>query len=96
MIYIKIIKIKKNILKIFFFFLANAQGRLPFDDPKLRNLLQIIKKGEYEMPPTLNPVIQDLISKMLQFSEYDRISVEDALNHIWFKDIIESSRNDDE
>lgn len=58
---------------------------MPFDDPKLRNLLQIIKKGEYEIPPTLNPVIQDLISKMLVVDPSKRITIEGIKQHPAFR-----------
>ena len=47
----------------------------------LRNLLMKIKKGEYEMPPTLNPVIQDLISKMLVVDPSKRITIDEIKQH---------------
>lgn len=47
----------------------------------LRNLLIKIKKGEYEMPPTLNPDIQDLISKILVVDPSKRITIEEIKKH---------------
>lgn len=39
---------------------------------------------------------KDLICQMLQFSQDDRISVEDALHHVWFNDIIETQINNND
>lgn len=51
----------------------------------LRNLLIKIKKGEYEMPPTLNPNVQDLISKMLVVDPSKRITLEEIKKHPAFR-----------
>ena len=56
--------------------------------------LQAILQYEGRVPPPFrslfpsdsNPLALDLLSKMLTFDESERISVEDALNHIYLKD----------
>jgi len=59
---------------------ALCAGRLPFDDPSIRNLLAKVKTGHYNMPPLPYP-IQDLISRMLTVSVADRITIDQIKAH---------------
>lgn len=54
---------------------------MPFDDPNIRILLGKIKRGQYEMPSTFSPLIQDLIRNMIQVDPSKRISLEGIKNH---------------
>jgi BR serine/threonine kinase len=53
---------------------TNTQGRLPFDDPSIRNLLTKVKQGRYRMPDFPEP-IQELISRMLTVDPSQRIKI---------------------
>jgi serine/threonine protein kinase len=56
-------------------------GSLPFDHDHTPTLLRSIVKGRYHMPDWVDPVVQDLISRML-VREYDaRISLEGIRDH---------------
>ena len=55
-------------------------GRLPFDDPSIRNLIQKIRKCEYEMPPFSSP-IKDLLSKIFVSEPSQRLTVSQIKRH---------------
>ena len=59
---------------------AMLAGRLPFDDPALRNLLLKIKKGEFDMPQ-FDDDIQNLIYRMLVVDPTKRITIEEIKKH---------------
>ncbi|TRM65318.1 kinase-like domain-containing protein [Schizophyllum amplum] len=44
---------------------AMLVGTLPFDDPDLEVMFEMIKAVDYVLPPDIDPFAQDLISKML-------------------------------
>ena len=54
---------------------ALLTGKLPFDDKNLRTLLSKVKIGKFEMPTCIDPMAQDLISKMLVVDVKQRITV---------------------
>ena len=50
-------------------------GRLPFDDPNMRVLLQKVRSGKFEMPVHIPADAKDLIKKMLVVNPEQRIQV---------------------
>ena len=63
---------------------ALLSGRLPFDDPSYRNLIQKVKTGQYRMPD-FPAEIKDLISRMLQVDPNKRITIEQIKHHKAFR-----------
>ncbi|EJU03564.1 Pkinase-domain-containing protein, partial [Dacryopinax primogenitus] len=63
---------------------ALCTGRLPFDHPDIRTLLQMVKKGEYVMPPDLPSSCKHLISRMLEKDVNKRITMPEILQHPFF------------
>jgi BR serine/threonine kinase len=55
-------------------------GRRPFDDPSLRRLLGLIRKGKFEMAP-FDDNIQDLLYKILVVDPTMRISIDGIKRH---------------
>ncbi|KAF8962634.1 hypothetical protein BDZ97DRAFT_1824757 [Flammula alnicola] len=62
---------------------ALLTGRLPFDDKNVRTLLSKVKSGKYEMPPWIDPLARDLLSKMLIVDVKQRITIPEILSHPW-------------
>lgn len=54
---------------------ALLNGNLPFDHSDIRQLLSLVKKGQFNMPPTLPADAQDLIRRMLIVDPEQRICV---------------------
>uniref|UniRef100_A0A0R3SLZ3 Protein kinase domain-containing protein n=1 Tax=Hymenolepis diminuta TaxID=6216 RepID=A0A0R3SLZ3_HYMDI len=48
---------------------------LPFDDDNLRNLLEKVKKGNFQIPPFVPPDCQALLRAMIEVDPKKRISV---------------------
>ncbi|KZP01684.1 Pkinase-domain-containing protein [Calocera viscosa TUFC12733] len=63
---------------------ALCTGRLPFDHPDIRTLLQMVKKGDYVMPPDLPSSCKHLISRMLEKDVNKRITMPEILQHPFF------------
>ena len=59
-------------------------GKLPFNDPALRNLLAKVKSGQYIMPP-LPGELQDLVARMLNVDPTKRIKIEEIKAHPGFR-----------
>jgi serine/threonine protein kinase len=59
-------------------------GRLPFNDPSIRNLLVKVKSGQYAMPD-FPPPIQSLISGMLTVDPAARLRVDQIKEHPAFR-----------
>jgi len=60
---------------------ALLAGRLPFDDPSIRNLLAKVKVGHFIMPNFQPAIIQDLIARMLTVDVTSRITIQEIKNH---------------
>lgn len=60
---------------------ALLTGRLPFDDPNIRELLLKVQSGKFKMPANLSTEAKDLIWKMLKVDPRQRISIDEILNH---------------
>ncbi|KAF9010138.1 kinase-like domain-containing protein [Cyathus striatus] len=58
-------------------------GQLPFDDKDTTAVLRKVMAGRYDMPPNINPQIQDLLSRMLVIDAERRITMADILMHPW-------------
>ena len=63
---------------------ALLAGRLPFDDEDLHTLLEKVKIGSYDMPPSIDKHAQDLITRMLEKDVRKRITIEQILLHPFF------------
>ncbi|AOA63433.1 Hypothetical protein PP7435_CHR3-2810 [Komagataella phaffii CBS 7435] len=60
---------------------ALLTGRLPFDDPNIRNLLIKVQSGVFTMPEYLSKEAKDLITRMLHVDPTRRIKILDVYNH---------------
>ena len=56
---------------------ALLAGRLPFDDPSIRNLLNKVKAGHFIMPDFQPTCLQTLIARMLTVDVQTRITIEE-------------------
>ena len=63
---------------------ALLAGYLPFDDQNVRNLLNKVKRGYYQMPQFQEPV-KDLISRMLTLDPAARITISQIKAHPCFR-----------
>lgn len=59
-------------------------GTLPFDEPNLPKLFEMIHRANFDIPPYLSPSIIDLIRKILEPNPKKRISVAGIKSHSWF------------
>jgi BR serine/threonine kinase len=50
-------------------------GALPFDDDNLKQLLEKIKKGHFQIPSYVPPECQELLRKMIEVDPNKRLSV---------------------
>lgn len=69
---------------------ALLAGYLPFDDPAIRNLLNKVKRGVFQMPP-FAPDIQDIIRRMLTVDVNKRITIEEIKAHPAFRRSLDPS-----
>ena len=63
---------------------ALLAGYLPFDDVNVRNLLNKVKRGYYQMPQ-FSPPVKDLISRMLTLDPASRITIAQIKAHPCFR-----------
>ncbi|KAG6891207.1 hypothetical protein C0995_008459 [Termitomyces sp. Mi166 len=63
---------------------ALLAGKLPFDDEDLTPLLEKVKVGKFEFPEDMDPLAQDLISRMLTIDVAERITMPDIKAHPFF------------
>lgn len=63
---------------------ALLAGYLPFDDPSIRNLLNKVKRGVFQMPPFAAD-IQDIIRRMLTVDVTKRITIDEIKAHPAFR-----------
>ncbi|KAF7360372.1 Protein kinase domain-containing protein [Mycena venus] len=76
---------------------ALLTGRLPFDDKNVKVLLAKVKSGKFEMPPWIDPLAMDLLSRMLVVDVSRRITIPEIMSHPWLlstssKSIADKSR----
>eukprot|EP00756_Hemistasia_phaeocysticola_P013773 Hpha_TRINITY_DN15298_c0_g6::TRINITY_DN15298_c0_g6_i2::g.68292::m.68292 len=60
-------------------------GYLPFDDPNMNALFNKIERGEYRMARHFTDPVKDIISRMLVIEPEKRITLEQIIQHPWFK-----------
>uniref|UniRef100_A0A1A7YGP7 Serine/threonine-protein kinase PLK n=1 Tax=Iconisemion striatum TaxID=60296 RepID=A0A1A7YGP7_9TELE len=60
-------------------------GNPPFETLDLKETYKCIKEVRYNLPSTISPAAQKLISAILQKSPGDRLTLEQILNHEFFK-----------
>eukprot|EP00306_Pavlova_sp_CCMP459_P018581 CAMPEP_0185198688 /NCGR_PEP_ID=MMETSP1140-20130426/43473_1 /TAXON_ID=298111 /ORGANISM="Pavlova sp., Strain CCMP459" /LENGTH=405 /DNA_ID=CAMNT_0027765907 /DNA_START=1 /DNA_END=1214 /DNA_ORIENTATION=+ len=64
-----------------------ATGDVPFSGSSLIHLYETISRGEYQEPPVLreNPLLSDLIRKLLAVDPEERLTLAAALLHEWVR-----------
>lgn len=60
-------------------------GTLPFDDDLIHKLFKKIKSGQYVIPSHVSDLARSLITQMLTVDPTRRITVNEILQHPWFK-----------
>jgi BR serine/threonine kinase len=50
-------------------------GALPFDDDNLKQLLEKIKRGTFQIPPYVPPECQELLRRMIEIDASKRMTV---------------------
>ncbi|KAL4883850.1 hypothetical protein BJY04DRAFT_226194 [Aspergillus karnatakaensis] len=60
---------------------ALLTGFLPFDGGDLHTTLQLVRKGDYMIPPNISDEAADLIQRILQKRPDDRISMKEIWRH---------------
>ncbi|KAI9367716.1 hypothetical protein BJX61DRAFT_279792 [Aspergillus egyptiacus] len=60
---------------------ALLTGFLPFDGGDLHSTLQLVRKGDYMIPPNVSDEAADLIQRILQKKPDDRISMREMWKH---------------
>lgn len=60
-------------------------GNPPFETLDLKETYKCIKEVRYNLPSTLSPAAQKLISGILQKNPSDRLTLDQILNHEFFK-----------
>ncbi|KAL4794934.1 hypothetical protein BDV19DRAFT_389824 [Aspergillus venezuelensis] len=60
---------------------ALLTGFLPFDGGDLHTTLQLVRKGDYMIPPNISDEAADLIQRILQKKPDDRINMKDMWKH---------------
>jgi len=58
-------------------------GALPFDDDNLKQLLEKIKKGHFQIPSYVPQDCQELLRKMIEVDPIKRLSLEEVNKHSW-------------
>lgn len=59
-------------------------GNPPFETLDLKETYKCIKEVKYNLPSTLSPAAQKLISSILQKNPSDRLTLDQILNHQFF------------
>lgn len=77
-------------------FYACVCGQLPWTKRSQAELYAQVKAGKYEVPQTLTPECQDLITKLMDTDTNTRITPDDALKHEWFDSLLPQVRLDRE
>ena len=62
---------------------AISAGKLPFDHPNVIEIITLVATIEPDYPPTLSPMLTDLLKKMLTKDPNERITIEGVLTHPW-------------
>ncbi|KAK7044667.1 kinase domain-containing protein [Favolaschia claudopus] len=70
---------------------ALLTGRLPFDDKNVKVLLGKVKCGKFDMPPWIDPLAMDLLSRMLVVDVSRRITIPEIMTHPWLSGASQSS-----
>ena len=60
-------------------------GYLPFDDPNMNALFNKIERGDYRMARHFSDPVKDIISKMLVIEPEKRATLDELIDHPWFK-----------
>jgi serine/threonine protein kinase len=58
-------------------------GTVPFKASNMKDLHNLIMKGEFSFPCEVSQDAQDLIRSMLQLKSEDRYSVPEVMNSAW-------------
>ena len=72
---------------------AMLTGQLPWTKRNQAQLFQQIRRGEYSVPKYLSPPCQDFIRGLMTVDINKRLTIQQAFNHPWMKDVVESMGN---
>lgn len=67
---------------------AITTGQLPWTKRNQSKMFQQIRKGEYTVPSYISATCADLISRLMTVNNTNRITIDEALNHPFLKDVI--------
>lgn len=67
---------------------AMVTGQLPWTKKNQTQLFEQIKAGDYNIPEYLTDDCKDLIKKLMTVDVNERITLEDALVHPWFSNLV--------
>jgi serine/threonine protein kinase len=60
-----------------------ATGQVPFDDPNVARLHELIKTGQLEYPSTLSKPLRALLERMLTVDPHRRATLTEVMNSAW-------------
>jgi len=63
---------------------ALLTGKLPFDHDDCGILLDLVRRGRYDVPRDVDPLAQDLLRKMLHMDSATRITMPEVMQHPFF------------
>lgn len=58
-------------------------GTVPFKAPNMKELHNLIKKGDFFYPIPVSNSAKDLINNLLKLKPSDRLSIPEILSHEW-------------
>ena len=71
-------------------------GNTPFVANNRNALFEKIKKGNFDIPSSLSPDVQDLLRQMIKMNPNERITAAEALEHKWIKELGENYDNENQ
>lgn len=66
---------------------ATVSGQVPWTSVNRQQVLEQIKTGEFSIPATMSSLCANLVKGLLTVKPEKRLTVSEALNHKWFRDV---------
>ena len=67
---------------------ALVSGKLPFDGEEIGDVLECVRKGEYEIPDFVERSLSDLITRILVVDPTERYTIPQILDHPWMQSVV--------